>query len=337
MSEPDPEWPSVYPKVESNTTLPTDIVQFRKEANQERKAFDDSLGPVVTDGLKVENWHNTVEDRVLAVRTYVPHTNSALGETESHRFPVLVWMYGGGFCIGTLDDDDRALREWTVEFRMVCVGIDYRKAPEHPFPAAYNDAYAGLQWTVANAHAISADLNKGLIVGGISAGGNLAAAIAQTAARDPTFQGKVTGQILIVPAIVFPMAYPEKYKSELLSLEQNADAPVLTKEKTEFYLKCYAPTPALAADPRASPGLASSLVGLPPAYIQAAGLDPVRDDAFLYARLLLEAGVPTKIDGYPGVPHGFHVFFPDMKASHKQKADFKAAVRWLLSGVNASK
>ncbi|KAF8514360.1 Alpha/Beta hydrolase protein [Hysterangium stoloniferum] len=335
MSEVDPEWHSVSSFVPV-TTVPTDIEQFRKNSTIWRKLSNQGLWPLITDGLTVLDRSFTVDDRVVPLRTYVPHSNSELGEAESHRFPVLVWMYGGGFAIGSLEDDDPLLRAWTVELRISCVAVDYRKAPEHPFPAAYDDSFAALKWTVANADAISADLQKGLIVGGISAGGNLAAAITQRAQKNPAFQCKVTGQVLIIPFIIASEAYPEKYKSELLSYEQNANAPFVNKEMSDFFTGCYAPMHAIACDPGLSPGLAESFEGLPPAYIQVAGLDMLRDEGLLYGRLLREAGVPTKVDAYPGFPHGFHIIFPQLKASRKQADDFKKGIKWLLGGPTSS-
>jgi len=335
MSEVDSEWLSVASYVPV-LTIPPDIGRFRQEATIGRKLSNERQGPLVIKGLTVQDRSHTADDRVIPLRTYVPHTNYELGEAESHRFPVLLWMYGGGFVFGSLEDDDPLLRTLTVELRISCVAVDYRKAPEHPFPAAYDDAFAALQWAVANADAISADVQKGLIVGGVSAGGNLAAAITQRAKKDPILQGKVTGQALIIPSIIASAAYPEKYKSELLSRDQNADAPLINKKMSDYFRGCYVSTHAAAFDPGVSPGLAASFESLPPAYIQVAGLDILRDEGLLYERLLREAGVPTKIDTYPGFPHGFHIAFPHLKKSREQAVDFKKGIKWLLFGPTSS-
>jgi len=235
------------------------------------------------------------------------------------------------------------LRILSVELRLAIVNVDYRLAPEHRFPTGLNDCYAALKWTVENCARICGSLDKGFVVGGSSAGANLAAAVAHRSLKDPFFeQRKLTGHILQIPALVHPAAYPPDYTSELLSYEQNKNAPTLGKDLMDFYYECLKGPP---ADPDVSPLLADH-TGLPPAYLQVCGLDPMRDEGLLYERLLRELGIPTKLDmrvtpfsvtkhwvnqfRYPGVPHGFKIMFPGIKAAKKWEVDLRGGLRWLF-------
>jgi len=179
---------------------------------------------------------------------------------------------------------------------------------------------------------LSASLSKGFIVGGMSSGGNLTAVITHRARDDPFFADKkITGQILMIPTVLHLDGYPTEYKSELLSLEQNRDSPLLGEtDLRRLFGWIGAPD---ATDPEISPLRYSSHRDIPPAYIQVCGLDPLRDEALLYDKLLREAGVVTKLDIYPGVPHTFHIFAPKIKQAVKFERDFRDGLRWLLDGA----
>ncbi|KAL0068747.1 hypothetical protein AAF712_004076 [Marasmius tenuissimus] len=176
--------------------------------------------------------------------------------------------------------------------------------------------------------AFNASLEKGFILGGASAGGNLAAVLSFITRNDDFYKDKpITGQLLHVPNIVHPQAYPEKYKSSLLSLEQNKDAPQMTKDFLVKFQEIYNGPP---TDPRVSPLLLTTHKGLPPAFIQVCGLDPLRDEGLLYEKVLKEAGVPTKLVVYPGVSHGFENAFFNIKQAVKLREDFHLGLEWLL-------
>ncbi|EMD41269.1 hypothetical protein CERSUDRAFT_42664 [Gelatoporia subvermispora B] len=203
-----------------------------------------------------------------------------------------------------------------------------RLAPEHQFPTGLNDAYAGLKWAADNTSILSVDLAKGFIVGGASAGAQFTTVLTHRARDDPFFSArKPTGQVLQCPCLIHPEVVPEKYKSELLSMEQNAKAIGISKELVYEFYETYGAPP---DDPECSPLLYTSHRNLPPAFIQVTGLDPVRDDALLYGRLLKESDVPTKIEVYPGVPHLFPFWFPTIGQAKKWEEDLEDGLRWLL-------
>lgn len=278
----------------------------------------------------------TVVDRQIEVEKGVSVNARCITPTpregEDGLYPLLFWMHGGGWIASDANMDDFNLRRTSVDLRISIVNFEYRLAPEHPFPTAPNDCFAGLKYVATHPELFSASLKKGFIVGGPSAGGNLAAVIAHKARDDPTcFAGKgtpVTGQLLQIPTLCHYKAYPEKYKSSLVSMEQNKDAPGLSKAAVEFTLTHYNPIP---DHPDVSPILLSSHKDLPPAFIQVCGLDPIRDEGIVYKRILEEAGVPAKLIVYPGVPHIFDTLFPTLKQAGKYVQDFRDGLRWLIS------
>ncbi|KAI0783543.1 alpha/beta-hydrolase [Abortiporus biennis] len=279
------------------------------------------------DELQVKEGKIPVEGGEIRVLTYVPSPRNSTEES----FPLLVWFHGGGWTLGAPEMDDLILRRVCVELKTSVVSVDYRKAPEFPFPIPVNDCYEAMKWSIDNAFHLSASPAQGLLIGGCSAGGNIAAALALRARDDPFFdknEGKaVTGQFLQVPLVIHPEVVPAQYKSELLSYEQNKDAPILSVKNIYTVLNFYKPDP---QSPLFSPLLASSHKGLPPAYLQLCGQDPLRDEGFLYERVLNQSGVKTKFEVYPGYPHGGQHVLLGLEITKKFDDDFVEGVRWLL-------
>ncbi|KAL0576438.1 hypothetical protein V5O48_005543 [Marasmius crinis-equi] len=326
LSELDPELAPLL-AAQDVPALPTDIEQIRAGfvgvVKELQKKYELLLPPrhdyTVTDHDIDVGGGVTVK-----ARSVVPTPRDG----EDGTFPLLFWVHGGGFILGDLHLDDYKLRIASHKLRIATVNCEYRLAPEHSFPAAVDDAFAGLKFVASHPEKFSASLQKGFIIGGASAGGNLAAVLSHLARDDAFFKDKpLTGQLLHVPAVIHYDAVPEKYKSSLLSLEQNKDAPMLRKEDVIGFLGLYNPPP---ADTRISPLLLESHKGLPAAYLQVCGLDPLRDEGLLYEKVLKEAGVPTKLDVYPGVPHGFEGNFFNIKQAAKLREDFHVGLQWLL-------
>ena len=234
----------------------------------------------------------------IRVRVYVPV------ERPPNGSPLIVMFHEGGWSMGDLTDEDLNCRLFTRDLGAVSVNVEYRLAPEHPFPTSVTDAYDVVKWCAATASSSSsvlpADPRLGFIVGGASAGGNLSAVICQLA-RDEGLEPRLTGQYLCVPALLWLTVVPEKWKSEYRTRFEDSKDPVLKKVGSTT-LDTVKPD---VASPLFSPLLHSNLKGLPPAFFQLGGLDPLRDEAIILQRVLEENGTPTKLLVYDGFGHMF--------------------------------
>lgn len=181
-----------------------------------------------------------------------------------------------------------------------------------------------------NASQFGADPSKGFIVGGTSAGGNIAATISHLA-RDEKYSPPLTGAHLMIPALCAIDALPEKYRRDQHSWEQNKNAAVLSRKACDLFYDCYVPVHK-RGDELFSPLIfKTGHAGLPPSYFQICGADPLRDEALIYERVLREEeDLKTKVDVYPGLPHGFWSIFPKIESSKKFIEESVKGVQWLL-------
>ncbi|KAK8187821.1 Alpha/Beta hydrolase protein, partial [Phyllosticta capitalensis] len=247
--------------------------------------------------------------------------------------PLIVVIHGGGFCLGCLDIEDVNCRSYCKETRATVVNVDYRLAPEHPFPASVNDCWDAVQWLAKNAYTnpiIRANPRNGFILGGNSAGGNMSAVIS-TLARDSQLSPPLTGLNLQIPGIMDAKAPPPEYADEMRSWGQNSDAPVLSTEACEALVAAYKPDMSSRLINLYSAREPVSRAGLPPVFLQVCGLDPLRDEALIFERELRTVHkTPTRLMVYPGLPHGFWGFFPQLKASAKWWRETVEGLKWLL-------
>lgn len=230
----------------------------------------------------------------IPVRIYRP-----AGDREA--LPVVVFYHGGGFCLGDLETHDPLARAHAAGADAIVVSVDYRLAPEHPFPAGVDDCWAALQWVAENAAELGGDPDR-IAVAGDSAGGNLAAVMAHLA-RDNGGPA-LKFQLLWYPTVTADLSLP--------SHTENAYAPILDREVIEAFLYWYLPGLEIT-DPKAlpttlAPANAEDLSGLPPAFIGIAEHDPLRDDGSAYAELLGAAGVPAELSHEPNMVHGYASF-----------------------------
>jgi acetyl esterase len=207
--------------------------------------------------------------------------------------PVLVWYHGGGWVIGDLESADPTARKLANRTGAVVVSIDYRLAPEHPYPAPLDDCWAALQWVAAHTGEIGGDPAR-IAVGGDSAGGNLAALVA-VMARDAGGPA-LRHQLLVYPATDLTMSYP--------SIEINGEGLLLTRKAMVWFSGNYLGD-ADPRDPRISPMFVDDLSGVAPATVLTAEFDPLRDEGAAYAQRLVDAGVDCEHHGYDGMIHGF--------------------------------
>ena len=265
-----------------------DVSQARARVAKDARTFQ---GPKF-DVEHVEELQLSGADGPLRARLYVPRRVGPA--QEEGPAPLLVYFHGGGFVVCDLDTHDNVCRFLAGQADVHVVSVDYRLAPEHRFPAASDDASAVFRDLVGRAEQLGVDRHR-IAVGGDSAGGNLAAGVAQAAARDgdaaPAFQ------VLLYPWLDLS----EKRQSYALFREGF----FLTEADLDWYRAHYLGQGGDPRDPRCSPLLAQDLTGVAPAYIVTSGFDPLRDEGEEYARRLLEAGVPVALHRQAQLIHGF--------------------------------
>ncbi|MET4059483.1 acetyl esterase [Arthrobacter sp. UYP6] len=282
-------------------------------------ALDWLLGGLAA-GVEVSNDTASGGDARIPVRIYRPHGTEGV-------LPLVILIHGGGWTSGNLDTYDWLGSNLANGADAVVVSLDYRLAPTHRWPAAPEDCYAALVDLAARAPKWRADGGRIAVVGD-SAGGNLAAVLTLMA-RDRSgppiaFQG------LVYPATDLTLGSA--------SLEENADAPVLTRSDVLAFRSHYVPNDGDRSNPYASPLLAADHNGLPPALIQVAEHDPIRDDGLRYAEALRAAGVPVRVTTYVGMPHGYLAFPRLCRSAPQALAELCSELRLALApgGVRKS-
>ncbi|RBY83666.1 alpha/beta hydrolase [Geodermatophilus sp. TF02-6] len=249
----------------------------------------------------------------VRVRVYAPRDVAG-------PVPCLYWAHGGGHVLGDVDQDDPLLSAVVEDTGAVCASVDWRRAPEHPFPAPLDDCYAGLRWVTEHAGGLGVDPTR-IVVGGASSGGGLAAGLALLA-RD-------RGELHLDQQL---LVYPMLDDREVTASSRAITHPhVWNRDSNRIAWRAYLGG-AQGADvsPYAAPARASDLTGLPPAWIATAELDLFVDEDIDYAQRLIAAGVPTELHVYRGAVHGFDLFAPDAEVSRRYLADRTAALRRAL-------
>ncbi len=252
----------------------------------------------------------TEERKVGGFRVRVYNARSADGGA-------LVFFHGGGHVIGSLDSHDAPCRALAAQTPCTVISVDYRLAPEHPFPAAADDATASFRAVVREAASLGVD-PKRIAIGGDSAGANIAAVAALDTRNDairPCFQ------LLVYPVVDATFTRP--------SIDSLAEGFFLEKKTMEWFRGHYLGD-GDREQPRMSPIFAESLAGLPPALVMTAGFDPLRDDGDAYAKRLAAEGVPTQHESYDGLFHGFFNTSGVVRESRRAMDDAVLALRRAL-------
>ncbi len=268
--------------------------------------------PVVPEIASVEDRRIPGLHGDIPIRIYRPMKSAS-------PLPVLVTFHGGGWCIGSVNSHDGTARRLALAGQCAVVSVDYRLAPEHKFPAPFDDCFAATKWVAEHGRELGVDASR-LAVGGDSSGGNLAAAVALKA-RDAGGP-KLAFQLLIYPALDRTLDTP--------SYKQNAKGYLLTRETMATNWALYLRTDADSKNPYACPNQAKDLRGLPSALIITAEYDPLRDDGDIYAKKLRAAGVPVTYTCYEGMIHAFFSYSDVLDEAKQALAQAGAALKQAL-------
>jgi len=297
--------PELLPPLEH---LPSQLSLINRENVVEVRALvGQMLQAKGTDGVVVTKKQISTDEGEVGIYIYQP-------EIKTPDSPGILWIHGGGFIMGNAESDFAGM--FAKELNATVVSVDYRFAPEHPFPAGLNDCYAALLWMVEHAKELSIDPGR-IAIGGDSAGAGMAAGLAL---RNRDEKGpKIALQLLLYPML------DNLHDTPSGSIE---DYPVWNRPTSinawEMYLNG---TPDLKASPYAAAARARDVSGLPPTFITTGAVDLFRDEVIDYAQRLMAEGVPTRLAVFPGMYHSSEVFVPDAKVSRQMRNTYVAALK----------
>lgn len=329
------EWLEVEKTLPALTfDISMDPVALRTAVNNEREARAAEAMQLFAPHVHVKDYSIPTRDgSTIEARTY-----RSVKKDDGEKLPVYLYFHGGGFIFGTLAAEDPLCAQTAINTGAVVLNVNYRHTPEHTFPTAWYDSQDAFVWLHKNIDQIGGDPSK-VVVGGISAGGQLAASLAleQHLGKAEVLKGLPTlaGQILIIPCLASPSTYdqgPGK-KLKVSSYIENENAPILPKRVVEFFMALLKTGTPDLKDTKLNIVNATEdeVKGLPPTVFGIAGLDPLRDEGLLYAKLLTEANVPTEIRLFKGVPHGHRRFGKALKASEHWDQCVDEGILWVLS------
>lgn len=285
-SEPAPEVQEFLEFLNTNPVPPTDGLSVESARERLKQLFEAEGDPEPV--ARVDDFSIRGPEEPIPVRLYHPEAGGPN--------PLLIYLHGGGFMLGDLDATDGVCRAFVNEADCAVLSVDYRLAPEDPFPAGLLDCYAAAEWAVEYGDAVNVDPER-IAVGGASAGGNLAASVSLLS-RDRGGP-ELAHQLLIYPGVRAPVQEPFD------SFHENAEGYLLERDAMEYFRENYLRFPTDARNEYAWPMLASDLSGLPRATVVTAGFDPLRDEGQAYADRLGEDGVDVTHREYETTIHGF--------------------------------
>jgi acetyl esterase len=319
MADPTTERPGIDPAMQALLEAfpfhftADDGVEVAREQMRQLKAPPEALPDMRIEERTIDYGDITG----VPVRIYWPPV------AQHDNLPVVVFYHGGGWSIGDLDTHDPAARMHAVGAEAIVVSVDYRLAPEHPWPAGIDDSWAALRWVGEHAAELGGDPTR-IAVAGDSAGGNISAVMTQLARNHG-------GPPLVFQLLWYP---PTTADMTLPSMIENAEGPILDRDVVAAFQHWYLPDTDFSEPANLPPTLApantADLSGLPAAFIGTAEYDPLRDDGARYAELLTAAGVPVELRNEPTLVHGYVNFAPVVpaaaEATNRGLAALKAAL-----------
>lgn len=299
---------SILPEVDNS---PENFQQYRKWAKESFTATVLSSNDEVT----VSNRFIPGPERApeVRVRIYEP-------TKKTKALPGVLWIHGGGYQVGSPEMDDKLCEKFVLEANCIVVSVDYRLAPENPFPAPLEDCYAALQWVSNNSEDLGVDSSR-IAIAGMSAGGGLTAALALLARARK-------GPSIIFQMPLCPMIDDRNIKPSAFEI---TDSKLWNRKTNISGWKMYLGSVyGEEVSPYAAPARATDLTGLPPTYTMVGEIDLFRDETIEYANRLMQAGVPTEFHVYPGGYHGFELIVPNAEISQRAEEEYIGALKRAL-------
>ncbi|KAJ4379371.1 hypothetical protein N0V86_005416 [Didymella sp. IMI 355093] len=323
--------------------------------------FDTSIDPVVLKnavnkdreertaaGMKFLAPHVHTADYTVATRdgsSIEARTYRSVKKDKSEKLPVYIHFHGGGFIFGSIASEDFVCAQTAINAGVLVVNVNYRHTPEHVFPTAWHDSQDAFAWVHKNIEELNGDPSK-VLVGGVSAGGQLSASLTleKHLGKSEVLKDlpELAGQILIIPCLASPHTYDEVVGKHIVpgksSYVENENAPLLPLKTVEYFTGLLKAPVADLKDTKTNIVNASDneIRGLPPTVFGIAGLDPLRDEALVFAKKLAEANVPTEVRLFRGVPHGHRRFGKALKASDHWDECIDEGILWALSKPQAT-
>ncbi|KAK0609672.1 alpha/beta hydrolase fold-domain-containing protein [Bombardia bombarda] len=287
--------------------------------------------------LNIQRLTNDMREKASAAALHSPLEQLSSKPPLLHPLPIYLYFHGGGFIFGTLATEDATCARIAANAHIVVLHVNYRHTPAHTYPVAWHDAADAFEWLHDHVALLGGDAER-VVVGGISAGAQLTASLVleKHLGRLGTSRPAIAGQLLLIPCVVHIDCYEPQLRKmadpAVSSYVENRDAPLLPVAVVRFFVDLLRIEHPQVDDTKLNPGNATDqqVKGLPPTVFGIAGLDPLRDEGLLYAKMLAEAGVATDVVVFHGVPHGFRRFGDGLLASQKWDKLVEDGIQWAL-------
>ncbi|OTA68563.1 hypothetical protein K449DRAFT_412375 [Hypoxylon sp. EC38] len=315
------------------------ITESRTLANRQReKLAAEQMKPLAPLVRMRDHAIPTRDESNIVARSY-----RSVDSDTTQQLPVFMYFHGGGFLSGTIASEDAVCSRIAVNTKAVVLNVCYRHTPEYTYPTAWNDTHDSFEWLHSHIEDLGGDPQQ-VVLGGISAGAQLVASfvLQKHLGRLSVSRPPIAGQILMVPPLINIDCYrpmTQKFKDPTkFSINQNRNAPIVSMATFRVYTDLLKIDNPDENDLRLNPGYASSsqVAGFPPTVCAVAGLDLFRDEGLLYAKALVEAGVPTDVHMFPGLPHSFATVFPSLSESKRWNTVMDEGILWTLSKPTAT-
>ncbi|EMT65722.1 AB hydrolase superfamily protein B1A11.02 [Fusarium odoratissimum] len=329
-----PEWLALEVSLPPAPVPELPIPEMKRLANREREAI--ARTSMIKLALRLQIQDHSIPSRdgsTIPARSYRP-----VNAPDDVLLPLYIHFQGGGFMFGTLDAEDAICARIAIGSNVAVLNVDYRHTPEFTYPTQWNDAQDAFEWAHDNMNKMFWDPSK-VIIGGISAGAWVAASFTLQKHLNRTTERRspIAGQVLMIPCLAHVDCYePQLRKMEnesISSYKTNLSAPMLSVEELRWFTSLLKIENPDVNDLKINPGNASpeQVKGMPPTVLGVVGLDPLRDEALLYGKMLSEAGVPTDVNLFLGLPHGFRSHEEKIPASERWDKVIEDGVGWILS------